>query len=42
MKSLEDFKKELEVLELEDRLEIVGIDSAETETICNGLCCCVE
>ena len=42
MRSIEDFKRELEVIELEDRLEIVAIEPTEGENICNGVCCCLE
>ena len=42
MNSFEKFKSQLEIMELEDRLEIVAIDTVEVETGCVGVCCCVE
>lgn len=40
MKNLEDLKKELDVIQLEDRLEMVNLASVEAEPQSNGVCCC--
>jgi hypothetical protein len=42
MKNLEDFKKELEVIQLEHRLEIVQLNPARHDATLQGVCCCDE
>ena len=43
MKNLENLKRELDVIKLEDRLEMVNLaTSAEVESGSNGVCCCSD
>lgn len=42
MENLEKFKKELELIELEDRLEIVQLNPIRHDSTLQGVCCCDE
>ena len=42
MKKLKNFKEELNVIQLEERLEMVNIAATEVEEGGNGLCCCSD
>ena len=42
MKKLENLKDEFNAIELEERLEMVNVASAEVEDSGNGLCCCSD
>jgi hypothetical protein len=42
MKNLENFKKELDVIQLEERLEMVNLATTEIESSSNGVCCCSD
>ena len=42
MNRIEKFKKELEVIELENRLEIVQIKPVRNDATLQGVCCCDE
>ena len=40
MNNLESLKNELNVIQLEERLEMVNLAAAETAAGDNGVCCC--
>jgi hypothetical protein len=42
MKNLENFKKELDVIQLEERLEMVNLATTEVESGSNSVCCCSD
>ncbi|WP_299106116.1 hypothetical protein [uncultured Tenacibaculum sp.] len=42
MKDLKEFKTELDVIELEERLEMVNIAAQEVESGSNTVCCCSD
>ncbi len=45
MKKIEKLRNELDLIQLEDRLEMVNlaaVDTTTTETAGNGVCCCSE
>jgi hypothetical protein len=42
MKNLENLTKELNVIQLEERLEMVNVATTEVESSSNGVCCCSD
>jgi hypothetical protein len=42
MKNLENLKNEFDLIQLEERLEMVNVATTEVEDSGNGLCCCSD
>lgn len=42
MKNLENLKKEFNLIQLEERLELINLATTEVEEGGNGLCCCSD